>query len=186
MLNIDEVKDLMNICLEKIHENEFMIIRNNINERTIAHKLAEYMQVEFCNIIGPDYNVDVEYNRNYEKGEYYPKILPMLKDEVRKYRQNVLGDSGDVESLEKIINVSTYPDIIVHKRFINDDNILVVEIKKSNNPIGSQFDDLKLKGFTSKTDGYGYLFGLHITFYVQDDWKQPLLVWYRDGAKITP
>lgn len=59
---------LINLCLEEIYNNDFALIFNNVSERAITHKLAEYLQKRF-----KGYNVDCEYNRNYERGRYEPK-----------------------------------------------------------------------------------------------------------------
>ena len=57
------------------------------------------------------------------------------------------------------------PDIIIHKRWSNDDNLLVIEIKKdSNSEIWSWNDDEKLKWFTSPDDEYHYKYWVYLLF----------------------
>jgi hypothetical protein len=63
-----------------------------------------------------DYDVDIEFNRNLDD----PKIV---------------HDEGD----SRII-----PDIIIHKRGINTNNFIVIEIKKSNNRNKNK-DPIKIK-----------------------------------------
>ena len=171
----EEIKERVIRCLKRIEDNEREIIQNDISERTITHKFAEYLQIEF-----KDYNVDVEYNRNYEAGEYEPKKALLIKagfDEA--YRK--AKESGE-DILDFINQVTTYPDIIIHKRMTNSQNTLIIEIKKNNNS-DWDIDRKKLEAFTrKKTDeGYGYMLGLHLIFYVNKCWRRPELNWYANG-----
>lgn len=77
------------------------------NERSISHKLAEHLQSMFTN-----WDVDCEYNRD----GHDPKRV----------------DLGAVDAFEGQKNASVYPDIIVHRRG-TDENLLIVEVKKSSN-----------------------------------------------------
>ena len=165
------LKEKINRALDKVKLNEQKIIANNISERAITHKLAEYLQIEF-----PDYNVDCEYNRNSDFGPNKPKYL-----DIYEYNQKRIKNLKDVSMFKD--QVSTYPDIIVHKRFSNEKNYLIIEVKKDNNVSDWDIDTYKLEGFTSSTDtnGYGFKFGLHITFFVEEKWRQPNLEWYKNG-----
>jgi hypothetical protein len=60
------VKDAVGILLEKEGE----IIKKDINELTITHKLAVYLQRRFRLL-----SVDICYNRNIEIDEYKPKYI---------------------------------------------------------------------------------------------------------------
>ena len=82
-------------------------MQNDVSERTITHKLAEYLQDQF-----PELNVDCEYNRNFELGEYARKTLYVLNDE----RQAGI-EAGLAE--DDLLAISTNPDIIVHRRLTN-------------------------------------------------------------------
>ena len=79
--------------------------------------------------------------------------------------------------------VTTYPDIIVHERGNNNHNILVVEIKKSNNKSDWEIDKRKLEGFTKKEEGYGYKLGLHLVFKISKSWEKPECNWYENGEE---
>ncbi|RZD14205.1 MAG: hypothetical protein EVJ47_05925 [Candidatus Acidulodesulfobacterium ferriphilum] len=97
------------------------MLKNNLNERSITHKLAEYIQKYFS-----DYNVDCEYNRMPNKrnnnGEAEAKFIPKeLNLSVSKTRSN--DDKG----------TTVYPDIIIHKRGSNKSNLIVIEAKKKAN-----------------------------------------------------
>jgi hypothetical protein len=54
---------------------------------------------------------------------------------------------------------NTQPDLIIHKRWSNDDNLLVVEFKHGLNSNVSN-DKIKLKGFTCQSKEYKYKLGV--------------------------
>jgi hypothetical protein len=60
MENLD-VKAKLEAAIISLLEEDHYLIQNNVSERAITHKLAEYLQKEF-----PEYKVDCEYNR-YKK-----------------------------------------------------------------------------------------------------------------------
>lgn len=93
-------------------------------------------------------SVDCEYNKN----GYRPKAL-----------------------LEKRFN---YPDIIVHKRESNENNLLIVEVKTPNDtqPAHFQNDADKLRGFTQEPP-YSYQLGVHVYISATSCY----LVWYIAG-----
>lgn len=111
-------------ALARLLERDAHLFRANVNERTIAHRLAVYLEWRY-----PDWDVDCEYNRD----GYSPKALP-LED----------GSCDDDEHGSRV-----YPDIILHKRNSNN-NFVVVELKKSNNPQGDQRDFAKLRSYCSE------------------------------------
>ena len=103
---------------------ECFLLKHDINERSITHKLAEYIQKYFS-----DYNVDCEYNRmpnerdernnNGEaRKEFISKALKLYPSQTCSY-----DDKG----------TTVYPDIIIHKRGSNKSNLIVIEAKKKAN-----------------------------------------------------
>jgi len=60
-MDIDGIKEKVEYCLQILREKDRDLLDIDVNERTITHKLAEYLQNQF-----PSYDVDCEYNR-YEK-----------------------------------------------------------------------------------------------------------------------
>lgn len=81
--------------------------------------------------------------------------------------------------------VSTYPDIIVHRRGTNDHNTLIIELKKDSNRSDWNIDEVKLEGFTRSRDneGYGYTVGVHLVVHTGKPWKQPEFTWYQQGSR---
>ena len=132
-MKLDETKQIMNKCLEDLFAKDILLLRHDVSERAIAHKLAEYLQVYFAEL-----NVDCEYNRNTEKGSFEPKRIVALK----KRRDKEPLDLRDEDQLQEI---STYPDIIVHRRTTNAENMLIIELKKKNSKVPHDFDHQKLQ-----------------------------------------
>lgn len=140
-------------------EYDSFLLEENANERSITHKLAEYLQQEF-----KDWNVDCEYNRMWNDFEIDKKIIELEEDIASVY-------DTDAKTV--------FPDIIIHKRE-NKDNLLVIEVKKSNNTADKLMDKIKLETFTY-SDHFKYLFGLNLVIPVKNDYDKPNLKWYENG-----
>jgi hypothetical protein len=110
-------------ALAKLFERDADLLRNDVNERSITHKLAEYLQAEFHG-----WQVDCEYNRNHDK----------TKTLKHSQRRTVRINNTDA--------VSVFPDIIVHQRE-TDRNLLVIEVKQKTSRESSCFDIKKLCAF---------------------------------------
>ena len=145
-------------ALNQLKKNDNLLLKVNVNERTICHKLAEYLQKEFSKL-----SVDCEYNRHQE----ITKTLDVPKD---------LVDWNDIESK------TVFPDIVVHKRKTDNENLLVIEIKKSSNKIHHQFDITKVKALTMRP--YNYKFGLFLEINI--DGGNDSLKWYKEGSEFVP
>ena len=138
-------------CLDKaIHElylkdsslilrrPERMISTDDIHvcERSVVFRFGIYLQNQLNkNKLLRGYDLDNEYNRNI----YEPKRLPGWAN-------------------------GCYPDLIIHKRMHNTDNLLVIEIKAwwSDERIIEQ-DRIKIYEFV-QSDEYRYRFGLLLIF----------------------
>jgi len=66
--NFNEVRFKIDIAIHHLYKNDHFLITNCTHERSITHKLAEYIQHNF-----PEWHVDNEYNR---RGEDLSKNLP--------------------------------------------------------------------------------------------------------------
>ena len=125
----------------------------DVNERSITHKIAEYLQRDFRT---EGYDVDCEYNRN----GHDPKTLSLEPWSTKS--DSLEGDT-------------VYPDIIIHKRE-SPTNLVVIEAKKSTNKVN--FRDLqKLKAFRREL---GYRLCYSLTLYVREDFKRTRLYEMRE------
>jgi len=129
-----EIQKLVEDCLEIFSRNDSFLIQNRVNERSVSHKLAEYLQKQF-----QDWDVDCEYNRKGLDIKTLEKI----------------NDCSDQRTTNRVL-----PDIIIHKRN-TDENLLVIEIKIENE---DSCDIEKLKLFTSTEGEFRYQLGLFIKF----------------------
>ena len=132
--SIQEIGKKLRICIEILYKKDLFLIENCVSERSISHKLAEYLQVEF-----PDWNVDCEYNRMY--------------DQVKELKG--INECSAQRTTDRI-----YPDIIVHERN-TDKNLVVIEIKVN---IDDDYDIKKLEKLTSTTGKFSYKVGYFIRF----------------------
>ena len=141
----EKLKKIINKSLDLLYENDKYLIDNNpdgntkldklhhVGERTIVFRFAYYMQ----KMIEEDtdlsmHNFDCEYNRNGVN----KKELPSFPDGV-------------------------YPDIILHNRGNNDNNLLVIEVKTYwNNNTGK--DEKKIKELMSKDGKYKFKHGVSL------------------------
>jgi hypothetical protein len=83
---IEEICQRVDTAIGILFKNDIYLLKIGVHERTVSHKLAEYLQAQF-----PDWNVDCEYNR---KGGVVQKLL-----------------TRECSKKPKV-----YPDIIIHQR----------------------------------------------------------------------
>lgn len=112
----------LNEALEQLLRADEELLCNDVNERSISHRLASYLEPYF-----PGWNVDCEYNRNHDN----PKRLDIKRRDT---------SSDDTQA------TTVFPDIIVHKRN-TDENLLVIEIKKTSSRENDDYDLGKLNAF---------------------------------------
>ncbi len=154
-MNFEEVKQKVQTALKRLREQDTFLIQANTNERTISHKLGEYLQVEF-----PRLKVDCEYNRH---GDEIKRLLVP--------RDNINWDDTEARTV--------FPDIIVHERNNDKNNLLVIEVKKSSNK-RNEFDESKLEAFTKEPYSYSFGLFLEISMTNTDD----SLKWYSKGRGL--
>lgn len=123
-----EVAGQIIYSLHKFIANDDYLLKVDANERSLTHRIAMYLQEQFEN-----YYVDCEFNRN----GYEPKELYIGEVEINAYDANA---------------VTVYPDIIVHQRGSNDENLLVIEFKKSSSRIDRAKDFNKLHAYKNDLD----------------------------------
>ncbi|WP_454045024.1 hypothetical protein [Chryseobacterium sp. Marseille-Q8038] len=150
-MNIDlilqNIKDAIDVLLEKEAGN----LARGLNELNISTHLAYYLKPYFH-----DFDVDPEYNGDIDK----PNDRKAL--DIAKNRMIEIGfepNDGD--------NYKISPDIIIHKRETNKNNLVVIEVKKdSHSRKHKEFDLIKLEHLTIDYSGnhYNYKLGIAIIF----------------------
>lgn len=118
----EKVKSAVNAALAELLKHDSYLLEKDVNERSISHRLAGYLQSQLSG-----WHVDCEYNRNHG-------------DVKRLQLKSRCATDQDVEA------VTVFPDIIVHQRS-TDENLLVIEIKKTTSREKIGYDIKKLKAF---------------------------------------
>lgn len=157
-----ELENIINCCLQKLRRLDRYLLDEEVNERTITHKLAEYLQQHI-----PEFNVDCEYNR-FEQRE--------IDNIVKRLELPTDNNNWDDTKLSPII-----PDIIIHERGPHGKNILVIEVKKSSSSSSETLDRKKLIAFT--TEPLNYELGLFLK--IDLDNEDDIMDWYFNGARIN-
>jgi hypothetical protein len=121
-------------ALETLIRDDYELLLFDINERSISHRFAKYLEPYF-----PGWNIDCEYNRNH----YNPKRLNINPRIIR---------TNDTQAR------TVFPDIIIHRRG-SDENLVAIEIKKTSNRENDSYDLAKLKAFKNQL---GYRFVIFI------------------------
>lgn len=116
------IKARLQRAIEALLSQDAPLLKYDVNERLITHKLAEHLQQEF-----PGWNVDCEYNRDGHDSKRLD-----------------LRPTNDVSSADTEAR-TVFPDIIVHRRRAKD-NLLVLEAKKSTGT-RANCDKQKLRAF---------------------------------------
>ena len=131
----EKIRDLLEKACKKIYKEDRYLIDNRVCERAIVFRLGIYIQ----RIISKDaelkfYDLDNEYNRNRQ-------------------------DSKRIPGFEN----GTYPDLIIHKRGSNKNNMVIIECKTEWNDDIDR-DIQKLREFINITGEYKYKYGVSTIF----------------------
>jgi len=152
-MEAQEVRGRVEAAIGAFMARDYYLIEHDLREECISARLALHLQALF-----DDYSVDVEYNR---AGDLAKRL--QLPDECAKKR--------DREGRALVL-----PDIIVHRRGPDGPNVLVIEIKKTSNPLGFDCDRRRIRAFRSKL---GYTFGALLECETREgrDPKMAILEW---------
>ena len=173
----DDIARVLDDSIEELLLKDTALLVNDVSERAITHKLAEYLQARLAH-----YNVDCEYNRDATQGAYAPKRLRMLEDDAVAEMATQL----QARKVADISVVSAYPDIIVHRRLTNESNLLVIEVKKKNSRVDHEYDRKKLRAFTEKNgpNPYYYRYGVFLVFETRHKSpRRPAPQWFVAGRE---
>lgn len=157
---MDDVKEILIRVWDEFQKKEGYLFENDLSERCISFNFAKYLSLaeEFKN-----YNVDCEYNREYNKELSEPKQIKIIKDNFSERIKN-----GEISTYDEVEKYRVYPDIIIHKRGSCKENFIVIEMKKNTQDSNAkEYDYKKLKAY--KKEPLDYQFAFFIEFGVRDD-----------------
>jgi hypothetical protein len=176
-MEFKQIEKILNDALIKVFEHDIFLLKNNINEPSITHRLALYLENEF-----EEYSVDCEYN-GYVEADNKRKYINIIQQ-----RAEELGLLRDDELDRELINRAVFPDLIGHKRGENvaGSNLLIVEVKKSTNRVEDDYDQEKLRRYTSKDNenNLNYHYGVFVKFNIDQAKPDYSIKWYQDGESI--
>jgi hypothetical protein len=135
-MELKEVIDKVNEALDSFYARDAELVKLKVQERSIAHKFAEYLGPLF-----PNHDIDCEYDKHGK----YKKELEHIKECSKEKATNLI-----------------LPDIVIHKRGHDRDNLVVFEIKSKTKPTAC--DIMKLKLMTDKVGQFRYDFGFLVEF----------------------
>jgi len=107
-------------AISKLFERDRVLFEIDANERSITHRLGIYLQEKFS-----DWDVDCEYNKEGNNAKH-------LCDKIGA----AAPDDTDAKTV--------YPDIIIHKRNNDENNKVIIEVKKAKNSQPNEIDLNKL------------------------------------------
>lgn len=140
------VQDKLTNALHTLIKDHLLLLKFDVNERSITHQLAICLAGEFL-----DYDVDCEYNRMFREGEQVQK-------------RSIRIEEMATVSIGDLTAKTAYPDIIVHWREDDKHNLLVIEAKKAGADYSEDYR--KLNGFMADRNdhGLGYEFSAFVIF----------------------
>ena len=148
------------MAVDQLVDLDAYLFLHDVSERSITHKLGNYLAPLFA-----DFDVDCEYNRNFEDPKRILRYLP--------------------DNPEICEEVSVHPDIIIHRRGSNDDNLLIIEAKKVGcSGEEHDFDRRKIEAYAR--DPLNYLAGIRVVFDTGQQFQEGLICeLYHRGGWIT-
>lgn len=193
----DEVKEKVEKSLAYLKKNDVTIVENQLWEPCLSHRLAVYLEQVF-----DAYHVDCEYNKRFEDGVIGHKALSREalttwiksfdKEQITRifFRNQNDFDAAVNKAVDDISVLDTdsekpkkksddrklRPDVIVHQRETQENNLLVIENKwlREENLAEVLLDLAKLTQLTCPGSTLKYKYGLFLGF-TKDGLKVSLL-----------
>jgi len=167
-MNLEQTLNAFDEALNEFLENDFDLLERKLSERSITNKLAFYITCKF-----KEFDVDCEYNGDVENLNGFRKTL-----KIDRYEMISIA----VRKIDKLDTYSVFPDIIVHSRKRNDNNHLVIEIKKKeSNPKEKEYDLIKLQAFTNQ---YKYRLGIFLELKTGKEKGVNEIKYYQNGKEV--
>jgi len=149
-----EIERRLNTALRQLSVLDNYLLANDVNERSITHRLAVYLQQHF-----DGWDVDIE----YDGFEQEPHHLADLERQLTALDPDSLVRDTDCRTV--------YPDIVVHHR-ASGDHLLVLEVKKSTSRVPDALDRAKLVGYKSDPE-QGYRHACLVSLRVGEEGREP-------------
>lgn len=146
----EEIVKLITKACNMLRKNDWYLLEVWVNERSLTHRLAVYLEEFF-----QDYHVDCEYNRNIDENWVF--LIKYLPPEILE--KQITTKNKDW--------VTVYPDIIIHKRWTNE-NFIVIEAKKDNDSRWPDWKREDLRKLEWYKNYYSYTHAFFIEFLLEE------------------
>src|SRR5579864_787666 len=124
-------------ALKEFYAREAFLFEHDLGERALTHRLAVQLERQF-----PDFEVDCDFDR------LGPRTLNL--------------PHGSIVSTDDHLVKSIYPDIVVHQRAVPN-NLLAIEVRKSDNHQPLEHDRHKLRALTDARIWFAYWIGAMVS-----------------------
>ncbi|PWA08296.1 hypothetical protein [Flavobacterium laiguense] len=172
------IRKLVIEATEKVIEKDSWLLKNDISEQCISHRLGIYLQEKFA-----EYNVDCEYNGDIDRMNN-KKSISILKENLKEIGLLREREESDLE--KEFTKRAVFPDIIIHTRGTNENNLCILEVKKSTSSVKFDYDFLKLKAYTSNFYGNNlkYRIGIFVNAIIDVENPRFEFSYYKEGEHI--
>lgn len=144
---LTDIERIINKSLDQLYSKDEELFTNDLCERCIAFRFGLYFYQIMQEEKHSDYDIDMEYNRHIA--------------DIKRFPQKPNG---------------AYPDLLVHRRGYDTDNLLVIEFKKWDSSKKDIEEDLKkLEEFIDCWGEYKYKYGASIIF--AKERKDVIITW---------
>lgn len=146
-----QILNNLDLAISELLDKEKNILERGLNELNLNGHLTKYLTPYF-----EGYNVDPEYNGDIRK------INDRKELTIAENRMREIGIDPNNKN-----SYTLTPDIIIHIRNTNENNLVVIEVKKDSNLVkNKKFDLLKLEHMTIdyNENHYNYKIGVAIVF----------------------
>lgn len=167
-MDILETLSKLESAINQLLEKENDMLKRGLNELNLNGHLLKYLTPLF-----EDLDVDPEYNGDKLKFNDRKAL------DIARNRMTELG----IEPADRN-NYKLTPDLIIHKRNENENNEVVIEVKKdSNSKKNKDFDLIKLEHMTIDYMGnhYNYKLGVAIVFGTKDNAGKYDIKYFQNG-----
>ena len=169
-MNIEQIIKNLDSGISDLLERESDNLKRGLKELNISTHLAFYLKRYF-----PDYDVDPEYNGDIDKTNDR-KALDIARNRILEVsRRSNFKDSYKIS-----------PDIIIHKRKTNENNLVVIEVKKDSHPQNDKdYDLIKLEHLTIDYLGnhYNYRLGVALVFETKEKTGKYEIRFFQNGIE---
>ena len=162
----DSINEHLEAALSRLARHDSLLFTHDANERSICFRLAFYLQLQFR-----DFHVACEYNRHHNDPRHIKRL----------HNPDLFRLARRKPKLAETDSLTVFPDIIVHRRE-TDQNLLVIETKKTTSNIPEDFDRAKLAAYR---DEIHYRFAKFIRFGTRPG-EQPIVRMSLSESTATP